>query len=276
MVKHEEFFITHNGHQVFNQYWIPKDSKAIIILVHGMGEHSSRYKDYVIPELLAKHFAVYAYDNYGHGKTVGKRGHCPSYDALMNLVDTIYHKVVELTPDLPIFLYGHSMGGNLVVNYTLRHKPKINGLIATSPLLRLAFQPPAWKMSMGKLFKKILPSITLPSGLETAHISRDEKEVQKYNDDPLVHDKISPMFSVPVFDAGQWAVEHASGLSGPVFLAHGTADAITDFTATQQLANGAEQAELTLFKNGYHELHNDLEKEKLMMILMNWILQKIE
>lgn len=98
----QEFYFNYNDYQLFGQYWLPEDCKAIVLLVHGMGEHSSRYADYVIPQLLAKQIGVITYDNFGHGKSSGKRGHCPEYESLMDVIDIVYQKAKELSI-LPIF-----------------------------------------------------------------------------------------------------------------------------------------------------------------------------
>ncbi len=274
-MQHQEFFFNYQKHKLFGQYWLPKDCKAVILLVHGMGEHSSRYKDYVVPELLANNYGVVTYDNFGHGKSSGKRGHCPSYDALMEVTGIIYGKTEEISGGLPIFLYGHSMGGNLVINYVLRKSPEIGGAIITSPFLRLAFRPPAWKLLMGKLFLKVAPAITLPSGLDVKAISRVPEEVKKYKNDPMIHDKVSPVFSLPVMDAGVWAMDQASTLKLPVLIIHGTADQITDHTASLDFAEKTDYATFISFNDGYHELHNDLEKEKLLKNITSWIGNKL-
>ncbi|WP_298539235.1 alpha/beta hydrolase [uncultured Aquimarina sp.] len=273
-MQHQEYFFEYKEHELFGQYWIPDDCKAMILLVHGMGEYSSRYEDYVIPKLLKEHIAVITYDNFGHGKSIGKRGHCPSYDALMKVLDIVCQKASEIAGDLPVFLYGHSMGGNLVINYILRNAPKITGAILTSPFLRLAFQPPAWKMTIGKLFQKIAPSVTLPSGLDVKAISRIKEEVDKYKNDPLVHDKVSANFSLPIIKAGDWAITKASQLETPVLLVHGTEDQITDFNASKEFAKKTNYIDFISFDGGYHELHNDLEKEKLILTITAWIQEK--
>ncbi|WP_298318901.1 alpha/beta hydrolase [uncultured Aquimarina sp.] len=270
-MQHQEYFFKYKKYKIFAQYWLPDNCKGIILLVHGMGEHSARYEDYLIPELLAKHIAVITYDNFGHGKSSGTRGYCPSYNALMEVIEIVYHKANEIVTDLPVFLYGHSMGGNLVINYILRNNPKITGAILTSPFLRLAFQPPAWKIMMGKLFQKIAPSITLPSGLDVKAISRVTEEVEKYKNDTLVHDRVSPNFSLPIIEAGKWAIDNAFQLETSILLAHGTEDQITDYSASKEFAEKTDYVQFVSFDGGYHELHNDLEKEKLISIVTTWI-----
>jgi len=236
-----------------------------------MGEHSSRYEHFVIPKLLENSFAVVTYDNFGHGKTEGKQGHCPSYDALMRSVENALKKADELFPNLPKLLYGHSMGGNLVINYTLRKKHDLKGVIATSPFLRLAFQPPKWKLFLGKFMLKIWPSITLPSELEVEAISRDVNEVKRYQEDALVHDKVSPMYTFPIIDAGEWAIENAKTLQTPMLVLHGTGDRIIDYKGSQAFANNTDKAEIKLFEDGYHELHNDLCKAEFIETILDWL-----
>jgi len=256
---------------LFGQYWKPQTVKAVIVLVHGMGEHSSRYEQFVIPSLIKKGYAVVAFDQFGHGKTKGKRGHCPNYKALLETIDYAINKAEELFPNKPVYLYGHSLGGNLVINYALTKSNSLKGVIASSPFLRLAFNPPKWKMVIGKLLFKILPSLTLPSELEVEAISRDKDEVKKYCDDELVHDKVSPMFTFPVIDAGKWAIENANKLQSPMLVLHGTGDRIIDYKGSEEFCKNTANAQLILFENGYHELHHDLCKEEFMQTILKWL-----
>jgi len=146
------------------------------------------------------------------------------------------------------------------------------GVIATSPLLRLAFKPPTWKLTIGGLLQKIAPSITMPSELNADGISRDPAEVKKYLDDPLVHDKISPNYSLTFFKTGEWAIENAHSLNISTLIVHGTGDMITDHKASAAFAeNSKGVATIELFNNGYHELHNDLEKDKFIKTIIQWI-----
>jgi alpha-beta hydrolase superfamily lysophospholipase len=257
--------------ELFGQYWEPQSVIAVIVLVHGMGEHSSRYEQFVVPHLVKNGFAVVAFDLFGHGKTNGKRGHCPSYKALLELIDYTIEKAEVLFPEKAIYLYGHSLGGNLVINYTLRKAHTLKGVIATSPFLRLAFNPPKWKVAFGKLFLKVLPSLTMPSEIEVEAISRDEDEVKKYCDDALVHDKVSPMYIFPVIDAGEWAMQNTSKLQTKTLVLHGTGDRIIDYKGSEEFCKNTDNAQLALFKNGYHELHHDLCKEEFMQTILKWL-----
>lgn len=272
---HQEFTFNIYKTDFFGQYWQSENPKAVLVLVHGMGEHTTRYTTSLIPKLVEHNFAIVAFDHFGHGKTTGKRGHCPNYKAVLESIEKSIEKATELFPDKPIFLYGHSMGGNAVINYTLRKQHNLKGVIASSPFLKLAFQPPQWKLSLGKLMQKIAPSVTLSNELNPNDISRDQKEVDKYIKDPLVHDKISANFSLSFMDAGNWAIENTQRLITPMFLIHGTADKIIDYRGTKRFAEKSENATLQLYEDGYHELHNDLCKEEVLTDITNWLNSKV-
>ncbi len=257
------------------QYWHSENTKAVIVLAHGMGEHANRYTNFIIPSFVKNNYALVAFDHFGHGKTSGKRGHNPSFEAVLESVEKTIEKAKNVFPNTPVFLYGHSMGGNVVLNYILRKEHSLQGIIATSPFLKLAFEPPAWKLTMGKILQKIAPAVTMGNELNPNHISRDKKEVDKYSNDPLIHDRISANFSLTFIDTGKWAIENAHILKTPVFLAHGTDDKIIDYRGTATFAKNNELATLKLYEGGYHELHNDFCKEELFSDILDWLKSRL-
>lgn len=265
------FTFTYYKTSFFGSYWETSQNKAVVVLVHGMGEHLGRYKDSVIPALINNGYHVVAFDHFGHGKTEGKRGHNPGFKHVLQSVSKTLEKAKELFPNLPIFLYGHSMGGNTVINYTLRKHHDIKGVIATSPMLRLSMKVPKWKMLLGKITQTIIPSLTLSSGLDSSYISRIPKQVEKYNKDPLSHDKISPNYSISFIKSGEWAIQNAHQLQHPMLLLHGTGDLICDYKGSKAFADKNTKVTLKLYNNAYHELHHDKCKEKMLKDVINWL-----
>ncbi len=261
---------------IYGKYWAPdNDVKGVVCLVHGMGEHCERYAH--VGEYLVKHdIALVAYDQRGHGKSDGKRGHTPSYDHLLQGVENLIYKGRELFPEIPLILYGHSMGGNLVLNYTIRKKPVLSGLIVSSPWIRLAFEPPAIKVKLGRWMKKIYPAFSQSTELDTKTISRIPEEVKKYEDDPLVHDRITAMMFTSVYDAGLWALDNAQEIETPLLIFHGSGDQLTSHQASKELA-GRAQGDVTykLFDGAYHETHNDLCRNEVLALLKSWIEEHI-
>lgn len=272
-MKVEEFqWKTADGLKLYGKYWAPNNGiKGVVCIVHGMGEHINRYEH--LGEMLTEHgYAVIGYDQRGHGKSEGKRGHTPSYEHLLNGVDDLLAKADEFFPETPEILYGHSMGGNLVINYVMDRQPNIAGLIVSSPMLKLAFDPPAFKLKLGKLMMKLYPAYSETTGLESAAISRIPEEVKKYDNDPLVHDKISTNMFFETYAKGLEALEHPEDIHLPTLIYHGSADRLTSAEATKEFARNL-QGDITfkLFEGGYHELHNDLCKQELFDLMLNWL-----
>ena len=270
MMTHKEFNFHIYKTTFYGQCWKAKNTKAVVVLAHGMGEHSERYK-HVAKRLNDNDFSVVAFDHFGHGKTTGKRGHNPSFEAVLESISMTIEKAKELFPNIPVFLYGHSMGGNAVINYALKKTTPLQGIIATSPFLKLAFEPPKIKLVIGKLLQKLAPSITMGNEINPTDISRERIEVDRYINDPLIHAKISPNFSLTFIDSGKWAIENAPKLKSPILLLHGTGDKIIDYRGTKEFANNTDRATLKLYENGYHELQNDLCKNEMMTDVVNWI-----
>jgi acylglycerol lipase len=252
-----------------------KDPKALLVLIHGMGEHAGRYSH--VADFFAKQeFAVLRMDLRGHGKSEGKRGHTPSYDHLMNDLNDICQKARELYTELPVVFYGHSMGGNLVLNFMIRKKPQIAMAIVTAPYLKLAFEPPSWKVALGKLSAGIMPTLTQVTGLETAALSRDPEVVAAYEKDALVHDRITSAFFVNVHFAGPYAIQHAKEISVPTLVIHGTSDRLTSHKGSEELSQrSAKNVEVRFLEGWYHELHNEPEKEQVLKSISDWMNSKL-
>ena len=125
------------GEKLFAWYLKPTRSpRAVICLCHGWGEHSLRYLHWA-ERFVWQEYAFLSWDHYGHGQSMGKRGHIPSYKVYMEEVNLAINKANEIYPGIPVVLYGHSMGGNIAINFALREINPFRLLIATSHWLRL-------------------------------------------------------------------------------------------------------------------------------------------
>ena len=257
---------------LYARAWEPnREPKASIMLVHGLGEHVVRY-DHVAAALTEAGYAMLGFDLCGHGKSGGPRGHTTSYDALMDDIAAFSVQVDKRYPVLPKFLYGHSLGGNLVLNYALRRKPDLRGVIATGPWLKLAFAPPASQVTLGRLMNGIAPGFTQHSKLNTNGLSHEQAVVSAYENDPLVHDKISARLFVEMYETGNWALEHAAEFPLPLLLMHGSADPITSAKASQEFAEKAgDKVTLKIWDGLYHEIHNEPEKAEVFKVMLDWL-----
>ncbi len=265
-------FNTMDGLKLHGQKWAPSsEPRAVVCLLHGLGEHCGRY-GHVAEAFNQAGYALMAFDLRGHGLSAGKRGHAKSYTALMDDISLFLELAKEQYPDLPVFLYGHSLGGNLAIHYALRRLPKLAGIIASSPLFRTAVKPPAWKMSLLRAMYGLWPSLTIPSGLETASMSRDDKVVQTHQEDPLGHKRISARLAIDMLRNGEWNMMHAADLSCPILLMHGKADRTTSARATREFAlRVGETCTLKIWGGFYHELHNEPEQSEVFEYVLNWM-----
>jgi len=275
MIKHDEFKVkAFDDLKLFVQSWQAiKQPRAIIFLVHGLGEHSGRFCRMANKFAHAGHIFI-AFDLRGHGNSSGERGHVQSYDIFMQDITVVLTFIKQKFPKIPIFLYGHSMGGNLVLNYVLRYHPRIEGVIVTSPWLRLAFEPSAFKLIISKTMNRIWPTFSQLSNLDVNALSRDSKIVNDYRKDSVVHSHVSARLFTEIYKSGRWALEHASEFSLPLLLMHGGADRITSHEASCEFANqltNSENCTFKLWKNLYHEIHNEPEREEVFEFTIHWI-----
>jgi alpha-beta hydrolase superfamily lysophospholipase len=241
------------------------------VLVHGFDDHGGRYR-HVGEALAAAGFVLCSYDARGQGRSGGTWAWVDRYDRLMDDLGAFLDLATVRHPGLPRFLYGHSMGGNEVLNYLLRRKPKLAGAIASSPWLELAVKAPGWQLAAARLAAALPFAVAIPTGMDPGGISHDPAVVRAYVTDPCVKGKITPRLLISVLDAGQWAIGHAGELSVPLLLLHGDSDQITSHGASQRFAQAA--GDLVTFRSwpgGFHELHNEPEKAEVLKVITDWL-----
>jgi alpha-beta hydrolase superfamily lysophospholipase len=268
---------TVDGVPIFARTWEPDaQRKAVVVLVHGMGEHIGRY-EHVAAALNSTGYVLFGMDLRGHGRSGGRRGYIPHYLTVMDDITQLLAEAGRRFPELPQFLYGQSMGGSLVINYALRKLPKLVGVIATSPGLRPGFTPPAWKVLLGKIFYSLWPSFTMANGLDLTALSQDAGVMTRYKADALVHDRVTARLGVDILSTGEWAIEHADEFPLPLLLMHGSADRVTSASASQIFASSAgASCTFVLWEGLYHELHNESEQGEVFRTLISWLDRQLE
>ena len=262
-----------DGLTMYSKGWAPDgEPKAVVCLVHGLGEHIGRY-DHVGAAFVEAGYALLGFDHRGHGKSGGPRGHAPSAEAYYKDMDAILAEASRRYPSAPRFMYGHSLGGFLSLAYALNRKPAVRGMIISSPGLMTALHEQKVKVTLAKILGAIAPTITLPSGLDARHISRDPQVVKTYVNDPLVHDKTSTGFGRAALQAGEFVFAHAAELSVPILLAYCSDDKIAFPRGSDEFAKLAPKQLVTLkrFDGLYHEPHNEPEKADVLKTYVQWL-----
>ncbi len=260
------------GLKFYSKAWEPDGKpKAAVALLHGLGEHIGRYQ-HVAEAFSSAGYALMGMDLRGHGRSEGPRGHTPSVEAFMQDIDLLLEHVRERYPGLPLFLYGHSLGAILALNYGLRRKPDLKGVIATGPALHTELENQRFKVGMAQVLGTLLPSVLINSGLQTSHLSHDPQVEKVYVSDPLVHDKMSLGFGKLMYENIHWTLAHASDFPLPLLMMHGTQDSIA-FPSSSQEFTGAvgSKATLVLWKDLYHEIHNEPNKAEVIQTMIRWM-----
>jgi len=264
---------TKDGLEMYSKAWLPAGkAKAAVCLVHGVGEHIGRYQ--ADGEALAGGGYILAgFDQRGFGKSEGRRGHTPSLEAYFDDIDSFLGEVARRYPDQPRFLYGHSMGGVLVLAYTPIRKPEVVGVIATDPGLKTALEEQKLKVFLAKLLGKVIPTFTLDSGVDAQMLSRDPKVADEYTNDPLVHTLVTASWGKTMLRAIDLVFENAPRFPLPLLLMHGTKDEIAYPRSSEMFAELAPKDMLTLkMWDGFkHELHTDPEKVEVFKVMTGWL-----
>jgi len=275
---HEEFgWKTEDHLRLYAQVWQPDGHpKGLVCLVHGLGEHSGRYP-HVAAYLTENGYVLSAFDQRGHGKSEGQRGYTPDFQVLMDDIATFLEESTRQYLDGPCFLYGHSLGGSLVLEYMLRRHPRLAGVIATAPALRTAFKPPALKVVLGKVMVRLWPTLSMSNEIDVQTLSRDAEVVRAYVNDPLVHDRLTPRLGIGMLQSGEWVLQHAAEVSLPLLLMHGGADRLTSSQASSEFAARAgDHCTLKIWEGLYHEIHNEPEQGTVLSYLLDWLDQRLE
>ncbi len=258
-----------SGDQMHAWHWVSPKPRGQVVLVHGMGEYAERYKPFA-QSLNEQRISVAAYDQRGHGHSGGQRGHFSSLSDAVKDLDTFCTLVRQ--PDLPQVLYGHSMGGNLALRYALDHQPALAGLVLSAPWLRLSFQAPKLLVGLGRFMRKIYPTWSQDNQLQVEHLSRNLGVVSRYQEDPLVHRRITAATAIDLMDSGKALLAGPINLPFPTLIMHGTEDQITDPEASAQLAEHIHSpVTYRAWEGLYHELHHEPEQQEVMRYLSNWL-----
>lgn len=258
-----------------------EDPKVILCCIHGIGEHFGRYER-MAGYLNAAGIDMIGMDLRGHGTTEGTRGHCaPRIDVLSD-IDRMIEYAMEKYAGIPIVVYGHSMGGNIGLDY--RYRGRLNGVpcayVISAPWVHLVKPVSGGLLGLVKILSKIVPKLTIGSDVDEAALGNPEF-VRPYVDDPLVHNKVSAQtayegFSIgnAIYD-GKWEKKGA-GCERPLLLMHGDSDMVCDVDGSRKVAKlEGEPCEYIEWKNHYHEIHNggpDSTGEEVILKMRDWIL----
>jgi alpha-beta hydrolase superfamily lysophospholipase len=257
----------------YYQGWLPEgDAKAVLLVVHGLGEHSGRYMN-VINRFVPLGYAVYSFDNIGHGKSDGEREIVEKFDDFTITLNIFYKMVTEWQAGKPIFLLGHSMGGTIALYYLLDHQNDFKGTIISAPLIEVGDSVSLITITLSKILSKVAPKFGVVS-LDANGISRDPEVVQAYVNDPLVfHGKTPARLGTELLFAMMRITEEANKFTLPMTIVQGAEDILVEPSGARMLYDKASSEDKTLkiYDGMYHEVFNEPDRERVLKDVESWL-----
>ena len=273
-MRHEESTTTTpDGLTLHQQSWRGSTPKAAIVLVHGYAEHSGRY-EHMAQRFTDAGYDVYTFDLRGHGRSEGTpRVYVRDMAEHTGDVERFLTWVRERTSGLPLFLLGHSMGGAISARLLVDGDHDLNGAILSAPAVRRAgvFGRPVEALFV--FMAGLVPRWHFPK-LDDAKVSRDPEVVERYNNDPLIYREGMPLgTALAIVQSARYVDKHAANIELPLFIGHGTDDALVNFIASERLHDrvGSKDKTLKLYPDLYHEILNEPERDQVMQDMLDWL-----
>ncbi len=260
----EGTFSSFDGRKLFYRYYLRKESRATLVILHGHGEHSGRYENF-FPLLESLNISIAVYDFRGHGRSEGPEVFISNFNEYLNDV-TSFVSFLEKEYGLSgkILLLGHSIGGLTAVYWALQHPQKIRGLVLSSPCLGLRL--PNFLIQFNSLLNRMCPTLLYQNPVYPPHLTHNTEEVKTYRKDAYIKRKMSVSL---LAESLKWMRQLESVPSFefpfPVFILMAGLEKVVDAEKTCLFFDKlkAPHKEIKVFEGFYHEIFNELGQEKV-------------
>ena len=258
------------------EIWKPEGKpKAAMLLVHGLGEHCNRYKGDFSQFVTSNGMVIYTFDLPGHGFSGGKRGCLRHERDLYTILENRLNQIYKDYPDIPVFLYGHSLGALINATFLVNRRPSVRGAIITAPPLAVDNPLPPIKIIVAKIMDKIYPALVLDSGLNREMLSRDPQVIEKYNNDPLVHGLTSARLGAYIINKGKFMRENPQLVKTQTLVMVGGDEAIVSKAAIHAFCEASPLVSEKVWDGMYHEIHNEKGKQEVFQFAYRWMKDKM-
>ena len=266
------FLQSSGGKRIFWRSWPAESPRGAVLVIHGFAEHSGRYEN-VAEALNQADYTVHGVDLRGHGSSEGVRGFIERFEDYLDDVETALTHLSEAHPDTRLYLLGHSMGGLIALGYAARHPEGLAGLLLSAPFFGISMPVPGWKKAAAGVLSRLMPKMTLPSGLEPKHLSHDPAVVAAYEKDPLVFTDANARWFTELSTAQEQAPRIARNMRLPLLVQSGGDDRLVDLKATRAVfsAYGGEDKALQVYEGFFHEVYNEVERVRPLNDLVEWL-----
>lgn len=267
MASTSETFTAPDGLTLSRRRWDAPDPWGVVLLVHGLAEHSGRY-EHVGSHLAERGLQASAADIRGFGRSGGPRAWLDRWSRVYDDLEAQVRDARDRHPGLPLALYGHSLGGMLVLGYVLDGRQAPDLLVLSAPALDAAL--PAWKRVLAPVLDRLAPRLMIANGLRDRDLSRDPRVAESYRSDPLNVHSSTAHFGAEVFAEQRRIRERLDRLAVPTLVIHGGEDALvpSDVSAVLEDRPGVTRH---VYRGVRHELHNEPEHEQVLDDVVAWL-----
>ncbi len=259
--------------------WLPPEPRRVMVLVHGYGEHSGRY-DEMAMFFAERGYAVHAYDQIGHGRTAGARGHVDRFDRLPEELARFLELVALDHPGRPLALVGHSMGGLVVAATSVFHKPEVERIVLSGALLQLGADSGGLQQSLSlgvaRALSAVVPRVAMSTGLDVRGLSRDPEVIRRYEQDPFVADRMSARFATGMNATVSAVRGLAASIERPILILHGEDDPICSSSGSRDFFSGlrpdiSKQSAIEIYAGLKHEIFQEPERQRVWTDMQKWL-----
>ena len=259
--------------KIYHQAWVPEENiKAVLLIVHGLGEHCGRYMN-VVNHFVPLGYAVYGLDHIGHGKSEGMREVVERFEDYTDTLRVYCEMVRRWQPGKPRFLLGHSMGGLITSCYLLDHQADFRGVVISALLIKPSGNISQVTILMGKILSALAPKMGLLA-LDVNDISRDPEVVKAYVNDPLVfHGKTPARLAAELLKAMLRVTAEADKITLPFIVLQGSEDKLVDPRGARTLYEkaGSKDKTIRIYEGLYHEVFNEPERARVLNDVGTWL-----
>jgi len=269
---HETTFNTVDGFSIFQRTWSPKSPKGLVLITHGVAEHIGRY-EHVAQALADNGFQVVGWDLRGHGKSSGKRNYVNAFTDFLDDLGLVLARVKTDYPDLPIFLFGHSLGGAITTYFAIDRKPEVQGIVLSAASVKISDDISPFLQKVSGILSILMPKLPAIK-LDSSSISKDPEVVKDYDTDPLNYrGGILARTGSEILKATKVIGARMSELDLPILIMHGNSDKLADVSGSKMLHEqiSSKDNTLKLYDGLYHEILNEPEQQIVMADMLEWL-----
>ena len=254
------------------QAWLPDGApKAVLVVAHGFGEHIGRYGN-LVEVVVPRGYAVYGPDHRGHGRSGGHRALIDRHEYLLDDLDQVFAKAAADHPGVPVFLLGHSMGGNIALASALRGRQRLAGLVLSGPAVTTAGVPRVLQV-LARVLGRLVPRLGVTQ-LSAAGVSSDPAVVAAYEADPLVfHGKMPAGTGATILATSKRFPSQLPSLAVPLLVVHGSADTLVSVESgrTAHALAGSADKTLKVYDGFAHEVMNEPGRARVLADIVAWL-----